>query len=327
MSEWDKTVVINLNNTSSAETCPVCRTILEPDTQRSHTLRCPSCNYIKTQKTTIAPGQIVGNKYRMLSLLNCGGYGDLYLCHPLSDAATRYVLKVLRTSSHTSKRRFRREAMLLSTIQDNERIARIIDFWEAGEETFIIMEYIRGQNLRQISQSFKMDEHAVLQIAKETVHALKDIWEQYAIIHRDIKPENIMLDEKFHLKLLDFGLSKQCEGEIESAITMEQSSLGTPGFMSPEQFLDFKNADFRTDIFSLGATLFFLLTKTQPFNGATLMDVYKDTKKNSPPPAKNFLSKCSPGCIKLIRKMMEFSPDKRHSSYGELLQEIKELLH
>ena len=174
---------------------------------------------------------------------------------------------------------------------------------------------------------YQIDEQALLQIAKETVHALQDIWVNYSIIHRDIKPENIMLDQNFHLKLLDFGLSKQCDETGGSNITIEKSSLGTPGFMSPEQFVDFKNVDFRSDIFSLGATLFYLLIGKAAFTGNTLMDIYQNTKKNSPPPVKSFQGKCSPGCINLIRRMMEFSPEKRYSSYDELLQEIRALLN
>ncbi len=326
MSDFDKTVIVNFDVTDTAEKCPVCNISLEPDEKQSGMLRCPVCRYSKIQKLEIAPGQIIGNKYRILSLLGGGGYGDIFICHPLTDPAQRYVLKILRTCNTSSQKRFRREASILAEISNNERIAKILDFWESGADTFIVMEYIRGQNLKQIVVEYQMDEHAILQIAKETVHALQDIWESCNIIHRDIKPENIMLDQNFHLKLLDFGLSKQCGENGGTDITLEKSSLGTPGYMSPEQFTNFKYVDFRSDIFSLGATLFFLLTGKVPFHGTTLMDIYKDTQKNAPPPLESFQGKCSENCAKLIRKMMEFSPEKRHSSYSELLWEIKELL-
>ena len=326
MSDFDKTVIVNFDVTDTAEKCPVCNISLEPDEKQSGMLRCPVCRYSKIQKLEIAPGQIIGNKYRILSLLGGGGYGDIFICHPLTDPAQRYVLKILRTCNTSSQKRFRREASILAEISNNERIAKILDFWESGADTFIVMEYIRGQNLKQIVVEYQMDEHAILQIAKETVHALQDIWESCNIIHRDIKPENIMLDQNFHLKLLDFGLSKQCGENGGTDITLEKSSLGTPGYMSPEQFTNFKYVDFHSDIFSLGATLFFLLTGKVPFHGTTLMDIYKDTQKNAPPPLESFQGKCSENCAKLIRKMMEFSPEKRHSSYSELLWEIKELL-
>ena len=327
MSDFDKTVVVNFDAVDSAEKCPVCNITLVPDEKQSGLLRCPVCRYAKVQRIEIAPGQTLGNKYRILSQLGGGGYGDIFICHPLTDPTLRYVLKILRTGNRTSQKRFRREAAILAEISGNERIAKIIDFWESGSDTFIVMEYIRGHNLKQLILEYQMDERAILQIAKEAVHALQDIWENYNIIHRDIKPENIMLNEKFHLKLLDFGLSKQCTEEDSTNITLEKSSLGTPGFMSPEQFTDFKHVDFRSDIFSLGATLFFLLTGTPPFKGSTLMDIFKDTQRNAPPPVKSFQGKCSPGCMTLIRRMMEFEPERRHSSYAELLQEIRELLN
>ncbi len=326
MSDFDKTVVVNFDTAAAVEKCPVCNVSLEPDEKQSGMLRCPVCRYSKIQKLEIAPGEIIGNKYRILSLLGGGGYGDIFICHPLTDPTQRHVLKILKTCNTSSQKRFRREAAILAEISNNDRIAKILDFWESGADTFIVMEYIRGKNLTQAAIEYQMDEHAILQIAKETVHALQDIWENCNIIHRDIKPENIMLDQNFHLKLLDFGLSKQCSEHGETDITLEKSSLGTPGYMSPEQFTNFKYVDFRSDIFSLGATLFFLLTGRVPFCGTTLLDIYEDTKRNAPPPVESFREKCSPGCIKLIRKMMEFSPEKRHSSYTELLQEIRELL-
>ena len=94
---------------------------------------------MKKQKVVIAPGNVIANKYRVLSHLNSGGCGDLFLCHPLNDVGVRYVLKVLRNADGTSRKRFRREAVILSSIQNEDRIAKVYDFWENGDDTFIIM--------------------------------------------------------------------------------------------------------------------------------------------------------------------------------------------
>ena len=324
MSDLDKTILIDpANCKADFGKCPVCGQALEPDWDQPDALRCPACRYVKKQEIVIAPGHIIGNKYRVLSLFNSGGCGNLYMCHPLTDASVRYVLKVLKKSNNVSQKRFRREATLLASIEHNERIAKIVDYWESHNDTFIVMEYIKGKNLSQLKQEYTFDEEVTLKIAKEAAVALQYIWENYSIIHRDIKPENIMLDESFHLKLLDFGLSKQCSNSsMSDMITMDRSCLGTPGYMSPEQFKDFKNADFRTDIFSLGATMFFLLTGQKPFRGTTLEDIYQETMNNAPPPPEKFNGTCSPECIRLISKMMQFDPASRHSSYGELLDEI-----
>ena len=330
MSE-DKTIVLDNSNADKIDygRCPVCNSPLNPDQSIADLLRCPMCHFSRKQEFSFAPGSIVCNKYRILSHLNSGGCGDIFLCHPLDDMQTRYVLKILKNATTTNKKRFRREISILSSIQNITRITRIYDCWESEDCIFIIMEYVNGQNLHQLQKQYCFDEISSLTIAREVIIGLKYIWENHSIIHRDIKPENLMLDESFCLKILDFGLSKQYNADGASTtmnITIEKSCLGTPGFMSPEQFRDSKNVDFRTDIFSLGATIFYLLTGQKPFNGTNPAAIFNDTLDNSPPPVERFESKCSSQCIAIVRKMMQGDPDKRYCSYDELLTDIDQLL-
>ena len=98
--------------------------------------------------------------------------------------------------------------------------------------------------------------------------------------------------------------------------------MGTPGFMSPEQFNDCKNVDFRTDIFSLGASMFFLLTDQKPFSGIAVSDIHNSTVKNSPPPAERFGGCCSEQTVALIRKMMQLKPQDRYPDYDSLLADF-----
>ena len=328
MSDIDKTIVIEPGQmTPDYGKCPVCGASLQPDAAQDSMLRCPVCRFVQKQKVEIAPGNVIGNKYRVLSHLNSGGCGDIFFCHPIDDLSVRYVLKVLRSAGDANFKRFKREAEILMSVQEEPRIARIIDFGEAGDNAFIIMEYVNGKNLKQLKEEFAFDEQSVLQIAREMVVAMQYIWNNYSVIHRDIKPENIMLDENFCLKILDFGLSKQCTDDEESTnITIAMSGLGTPGYMSPEQFSDARNADFRSDIFSLGATMCFLLTGKKPFNGRTPMEIYHDTLANSPPMFLKFDTECSAECFQLIRRMMQREPDDRFESYDELLAEIEKLI-
>ena len=145
------------------------------------------------------------------------------------------------------------------------------------------------------------------------------------IIHRDIKPENIMLDERSKIRILDFGLSKQIGENAATTmnITVAQTGIGTPGYMSPEQFNDSKNVDYRTDIYSLGATMFFLLCGKKPFNGDTPSEIFEDTLRNSPPPDANFEGTCSHNVMRIIQKMMQYDPDKRYQDYSELLADVE----
>ena len=323
MDDIDKTVVIGPEGQESGlGKCPVCGGEFAPDVQDPDLLRCQVCRFSKQQPAGVTAGRVVGGKFRVLSPLSSGGNGDLFFCHPVNDTTVRYVLKVLKNYSPIAQRRFRREAQILAAVKNNSRIARIIDCGELGTGTYIVMEYINGRNLRQVRKDFRCDEYFILQTARETALALKDIWEECAVIHRDVKPENIMIDENFQLKLLDFGLSKSCGSVEESEITMEHSCLGTPGYMSPEQFVDFKNVDFRSDIFSLGATMFFMLTGKKPFEGSEASTIYRNTLANSPPPHARYEGCCSMSCMFLIDRMMQRDPFSRHNSYDQLIYDI-----
>ena len=326
MSDLDKTMVIDPeSNSSETECCLICKCELHPDPEDNSFLRCPVCNYRKKIEVALTPGNIVGNKYKLLSYLNSGGCGDLFLCCPVENQSQRFVLKVLKNGGSVNLVRFQREAMILSSIR-NERIEAVYDFWDSGDKSFIIMEYISGSNLREIQNAYEIEEQTALQIIQEVTLALQFIWENYAIIHRDIKPENIMMTEDYKIKLLDFGLSKQVNSSGIHDVTTERVGIGTPGYMSPEQFLDSKHVDFKADIFSLGATLFYLITGEKPITGKNHKDIYDCTRRNAPPPASRLEGKCSPECIELIQFMMQLNPENRPASYGVLLERISALL-
>ena len=327
MADFDKTIVIDPNSQSQdKEVCPVCGMVLQEDPSQRGYLCCMACNFRKKQTIVLTPGSIVGNKYKLLNYLNSGGCGDLFLCCPLDDMSQRYVLKVMKSHDSASQSRFHREAVILSSIR-NPRIAAVLDHWSTDTESYIIMEYIKGKNLKVVYDFYSIDEATALQLIQEVALALQYIWENFAIIHRDIKPENIMLNDDLQVKLLDFGLSKQVGSSTMTDVTSERTGLGTPGYMSPEQFLNSRDVDFRADIYSLGATLFFLLTGYKPINGTTNREVYEDTLKNSPPPALLLELKCSSECIDLIQFMMQAKVEDRPSSYGVLLERIARLLN
>ena len=90
--------------------CPVCNKKLQPDWEYVELLRCPVCNFTKKTATVVEPGCIIAHTYRILSYLNGGGFGSIYICHPLDNMAVRYVLKVLKHPTKTSRKRFRRRA-------------------------------------------------------------------------------------------------------------------------------------------------------------------------------------------------------------------------
>ena len=322
----DKTMVINGDDSSNSAplgSCPICGFSLSADESEPSIRRCQACGYFCKQKLSVEPGSVIANKYRILSNIGKGGFGSIFICHHIEDIQSRYVLKILRDASESMKKRFRREAKILSEIH-SARITHIHDYWIDENDCFIVMEYVNGKNLAQLRQTYDFDEQAVLIIAKEVVTVLREIWENHSIIHRDIKPHNIMLDEESRVKILDFGLSKQLGNSRETTmdLTVGNESMGSPGFMSPEQYSNYRNTDFRTDIFSLGATLFFLLTGKQPFNGNNAAEVYADTLKNSPPSIEQMQGTCSENMMILLQNMMQKNPDDRYSDYTQLMNDI-----
>lgn len=301
--------------------CPVCNAEMFVDLSGT-ARKCPQCGFSRTFRKIMDVGSVVGNKYRLLNRLGAGGCGDVFLCHPLENASERYVLKLLRdTSSPHMLKRFLREAELLKNIQES-RIVKLVDSWSDQDGCFIVLEYVDGKNLADLQSEFNFDEKTVLLLIQEAATALAYAWDNFSITHRDIKPDNIMLDSRGHIRILDFGLSKSVEEDSHTEITMEMAGLGTPGFMSPEQFCDFKHADFRSDIFALGATACFLFTGKSPFSGDTNRKIYESTVKNSPPPTRLLAPYCSGNTIELIRWMMQKDVESRPATYNDLLAEI-----
>ncbi|MBO5761807.1 MAG: protein kinase [Lentisphaeria bacterium] len=322
MAECNKTIVMRGDGPQrDLSLCPLCNAKMLPEAS-GNSRKCPQCGFLKNIRNTLDVGAIVGEKYRLLNRLGAGGCGDVFLCHPLENAGMRYVLKLLRdTSSPHMLRRFLREAELLKNIQE-PRIVKLVDSWSDQDGSFIVLEYVDGKNLADLQSEFNFDEKTVLLLIQEAAVALAYAWDKFSITHRDIKPDNIMLDSRGHIRILDFGLSKSMDEDSHTEITMEMAGLGTPGFMSPEQFCDFKHADFRSDIFALGATACFLFTGKSPFSGDTNRKIYESTVQNSPPPARVLAPYCSGDTIELIRWMMQKDVESRPASYQELLAEI-----
>ncbi len=338
MMDMDKTVAIgndsldakheNKPQTASQalDKCPLCDRSFKETPNPDGSYQCSGCGYLYDPNTEIKPGAELRGKYRLLKPLSAGGCGDIYLCHPLGDLKTRYVLKILRDlTTPGSQKRFEREAKLLKMLTFPV-IVQFIDYWVAFSGSYIIMEYVEGDTLKEIVTKYVIDEETTLIIALKVAKALKFAWDLAKIVHRDIKPSNIMISTNQEVRLLDFGMAKQTENDT-TAITANNTGLGTPKYMSPEQYKNARNVDFRSDIYSLGVTMYFLLKKKNPFSGNTFFEIYKNTVKNSPPPKSDFLEVCSNECASLIQSMMEREPDKRPASYDELINSIQSILN
>lgn len=272
------------------------------------------------------PGCTIGNKYRILSNLQEGSSSSVFVAHPLDDLSCRYVVKIMQNSVRSSSsRRFLREARLHSNIV-HDNIVKLVDYWSDDYGQYIVLEYIDGQSLKACCSEFTFDEAAALVVAYEVSKALKYVWDNFRLVHRDIKPENIMVDSSNYIKLLDFGISKSQNAAKETYLTMENSILGTPGYMSPEQFINAKSASIQADMFSLGATLFYLLTNTVPFAGADLAELYRNTCETTPPDIRRYRSDISVRFISFLNRMLQREAANRYNTWDEVLMEIQQMM-
>lgn len=274
---------------------------------------------------TFEAGSIIGGKYRILSVLQSGSTNSVFIVHPLNNMSERCVAKIMPNNVRTSSaKRFLREAKLHSNINHNN-IVKMLDYWSDDHAHYIILEYINGKSLKACCNEFSFDENAAAAVAMEIASALRYVWDNFKLVHRDIKPENIMLDNEGYIKLLDFGISKSQNVSQESYLTMENTILGTPGYMSPEQYINSKDVSVQSDMFSLGATLYYLLTDDIPFNGNDIAELYKNTC-NTPPDIRNNCPGLSEVFIAFLEKMMQKDPNNRPANWNEVINELVKLM-
>jgi serine/threonine protein kinase/dienelactone hydrolase len=264
-------------------------------------------------------GRIISH-YRILKKIGQGGMGEVFLAHDTfldRKVAVKFLPESL-LQDETARRRFLREAKLSAAL-DHPYICSIHEVAEAENKSFIVMEYIEGQTLRERLDKGPLPLKDALEWAIEITEALSAAHEK-GIIHRDLKPSNIMLPRTGHAKIMDFGLAKQFSAMSKSGgreetltrLTEEFSTLGTLAYMSPEQ-LKGKTLGHESDIFSFGIVLCEMLTGVHPFWKDTAMETASAILHENP----SFLSENSgepqERLRQLVCKMLTKSPYDRLS--------------
>jgi len=208
-------------------------------------------------------------RYRIERRVGAGGMGEVFLALD-THLGRRVALKVLPDSfgGNESRTRFLREARLASSL-DHPNICTIHEIGEDSGHTFISMQYIEGQTLKELMGSNPLEPARAISIALQIADALATAHER-GIVHRDIKSSNIMITPRGQAKVLDFGLAKSIENSsiassvILTQLTQSGAAMGTPAYMSPEQARG-ERAEYRSDVFSLGAVLYEMATGRLPF--------------------------------------------------------------
>jgi serine/threonine-protein kinase len=237
------------------------------------------------------------------------------------------ALKILapkRMMKIENVKRFRREATTGLGL-DHPNIVRTIDVGEDGGYHFIAMELVEGGNVEEIlDREEQIEEHHALKIALQMAGALQAAADK-GVVHRDIKPSNIMFDRSGRAKLSDFGLVKFSRPD-NTRLTRNNVTVGTPQYISPEQARGDTDTDIRADIYSLGATLYHMVTGRPPFDDPSPVVIMSKHLKEDPLPPHMANPNLSPSCSMIIQKMMAKSPQERYLSPRDLAEDLEAVL-
>jgi formylglycine-generating enzyme required for sulfatase activity/tRNA A-37 threonylcarbamoyl transferase component Bud32/dienelactone hydrolase len=267
--------------------------------------------------------------YHVVDKIGKGGMGEVFLADDVS-LSRRVALKFLppeMQKDDIAHKRFLREARSAAAL-NHPYICSIHEVSEVGGKDFIVMEYVEGQTLKERLAKGPFTRREALQVAAEIAEALEQAHDK-GIIHRDLKPANIMLAQRGHVKVMDFGLAKQVkeaekavgQEDTLTALTREGSTLGTLAYMSPEQ-LRGEAVDARSDIFSFGIVLYEILTGIHPFRQASPMDTAAGILNKEPAPLSRHLEKVPELLQQTVSRMLAKERGGRHSDIHEVRADL-----
>ncbi|MEI7946990.1 MAG: protein kinase, partial [bacterium] len=283
-----------------------------------------------SEKQTILPVGSVFEKYRIEGVLGKGGMGEVYLLrHQVLDSL--FALKILFPEVARKNQkfvdRFIREAKLAAKIQHPNLVA-VYDTGQHAETGiyYIIMEYVSGGSVRELlKREEKLSEKRALEITAQVTEALVAAHANH-MVHRDIKPDNIMFSADGVAKLADLGIAKST-GDKDTLLTVDISVFGTPAYMSPEQALDSRMVDSRSDIYSLGIVLYEMLTGNKPFTGKTSIEILAQVLREAEiQDVRTINPAVSVQTAELISCMVAKKMENRPSTPSELLARIRAIL-
>ena len=309
------------DNAEVGQDCPLCglSATLSPSSE-APTLALNEA----TSAVEFDPAQtpVFAQRYLVRELLGKGGMGDVYRVHD-TVAGRDLALKLLRrevAANATSLERFRREIAVLTRLR-HPAILSILDHGVEGSDLFFVCEIVRGQDLRMELRKrgpFPVKDAcalvAVVADALAAAHA-------EGVVHRDVKPANIMVADDGSIHLVDFGLARP-EGLDVERVTQTGQFVGTPAYMSPEQF-DARTVDSRSDVYSLGIVLFEMLTGHAPFSASSVMSMAMKHLKEAPPAPSVSRPDLPPWVDRVVLKCLEKEPSRRFQGASALAEELR----
>ncbi len=309
--------------------CDHCEQKIEADRTLSGSIMiCPTCSQaFRVPDYGLVPGDRLDG-FVLRKRIGSGGMGDVWLADQESmqrECAVK-VLSPELTVHQEFINRFMQEVKSTGKLQHTN----IVTSYYAGESDgiyYLAMECVSGENLDAIlDRDQQMDETTVLKVARSAADALEYAWEEQKLIHRDIKPSNIMIDDTKTVKILDFGIAKSLDANNTSHLTQTGAILGTPYYMSPEQASRKIALDCRSDIYSMGAVMYHLLSGEPPFQGDTPVGILAQHLSGTSVPLRRMVPNISPPTAALVEKMMQKDPARRFQNWGEVRKEIDRIL-
>ena len=264
---------------------------------------------------------------QILERIARGGMGVVYKAKQLNLGRT-VAMKILAEELARDTvfvKRFINEARAAAEL-NHGNIVHINDVGKCDDIFFFTMEFVDGATLAEVLR--KCEALELLQaadVAYQTCQALRHAHRKH-IIHRDIKPENIMITTDGVVKLADLGLAKRVS-EHESGITQPGAIMGTPFYMAPEQARDFSKVDSRSDIYSLGVTLYRAVTGRVPFQGKSAIEVMMKACEGLKTPVREVRPEVPEAFAALIERMMHVDPERRYQQVGEVLGDLGKVMH
>ena len=263
-------------------------------------------------------------KYKIAGVIAKGGMGVVYKAiHP---SLKRYVVikKMTSRGNPLNAERFKKEAQILMDMH-SPYIVQLFDYFTEAGFRYMVEELVDGMALdKLLKKQTVLPPPVAMLILQDSCQALKHAHSKN-IIHRDIKPGNILISRRGEIKLADFGIASDRE-DRESNMTVSGMSLGTPAYMSPEQFEDSASVDTRADIYSLGIMLYEMVTGGKPYPGEFSMENFKIIKKGRYIHARKIDKRIPKDIEALIHKMIRPNPKKRFQTIDQVLRAIKKYL-
>jgi serine/threonine protein kinase/tetratricopeptide (TPR) repeat protein len=303
-------------NPQDTKFCGQCRTPLVhqdgPQVSSTETLLSPAV-------PELSPGTTFARRYQVIEELGRGGMGRVYKVFD-TEVREKLALKLLNpeiAADEQTIERFRNELKLARTIS-HRNICRMHDLGREEGAYYITMEYVPGEDLKSfIHRVGALPIGKAVTVARQVCEGLAEA-HRVGVVHRDLKPQNIMIDRDGNARIMDFGIARSVRAK---GITGANMMIGTPEYMSPEQ-VDGKEADARSDIYSLGIVLFEMLTGRLPFEGDTPLAVAVKQKSEPAADPARINPQIPEDLSRAVLKCLEKSKDRRYQSVDELSADL-----